>query len=216
MKTQIIIHSLLCLFIISCSSSKNTLVIPANGQYEVENPPFKNYNATLNKKTISDVDVKVISRETGEQIKGFGLGIAGEATIFVEEENKLVIKNNSNKKVKIKNVFNEVSRSSQTIDKESKSDPSITNASSTSTIYIDFNLRNNSTKSIPLIIPTVMNPNLSPVSNSGVSLKIGQEIFFKYKGKKRGLLTVTDDIKNGDVLDVAQLIKKRKKEIDSK
>ncbi len=79
--------------------------------------------------------------------------------------------------------------------------------------YASFTLRNNSAKSIPLNIPSVMNPNLSPFSNSGVSLKIGQEIFFYENKKKYLLLTVTPDLE-GDTLFVNDLIKTRKIELN--
>lgn len=79
--------------------------------------------------------------------------------------------------------------------------------------YYSFTLRNNSAKSIPLNIPTVMNPNLSPFSNSGVSLKEGQEIFFYENKKKYLLLTVTPDLE-GDTLYVNDLIKTRKVELN--
>ena len=82
--------------------------------------------------------------------------------------------------------------------------------------YISFTLRNNTKKSIPLIIPTVMNPNLSPLSNSGVDLKVGQKVLFKAKGKKQVLLVVSRNIKQGEVLDVAELLKERKKELGIK
>ena len=81
--------------------------------------------------------------------------------------------------------------------------------------YVNFTLRNTTTKSIPLWIPSVMNPNLSPLSNSGVTLKIGQKILFKYRGKKRILLVATADLK-GQTLDVGKLLKERKKEVDAK
>lgn len=69
----------------------------------------------------------------------------------------------------------------------------------------------NALRSIPLVIPGVMNPNLSPLSSSGVSLKIGQEIFFRQKGKETLLLVVSKDIKEGEQVNVALLIKKEKK-----
>ncbi len=78
--------------------------------------------------------------------------------------------------------------------------------------YVDFTLRNTTAKSIPLKIPGVMNPNLSPFSNSGVGLKIGQKIFFTNKGKKTLLLSVTEDLAD-QTLDVAKLIRERKKDI---
>jgi hypothetical protein len=57
--------------------------------------------------------------------------------------------------------------------------------------YYDFNFRNNSIKSVPLLIPGVMNPNLSPMSTSGISLKDGQEVFFFHNKRKYILLTVS-------------------------
>ncbi len=84
----------------------------------------------------------------------------------------------------------------------------------TSTDYVKFQLRNPSLKSIPLSIPGVMNPNLSPMSNSGVTLKVGQKILFRYNGKKRVLLIVDSSLE-GQVLNVSKLIQKRKKELDA-
>ena len=79
---------------------------------------------------------------------------------------------------------------------------------------IDFTFKNNSIKSIPLIIPGVMNPNLSPFSTSGVTLKMGQEVFFKNNGKKYLLFIVDDKNYKGQVLVINELIKKRKKELN--
>ncbi|MFY8214091.1 MAG: hypothetical protein ACOVKJ_06505 [Flavobacterium sp.] len=45
---------------------------------------------------------------------------------------------------------------------------------------------NGSFSSIPLVIPGVMNPNLSPLSNSGISLDVGQKfIFFPERQTKK-------------------------------
>lgn len=79
---------------------------------------------------------------------------------------------------------------------------------------VNFTLRNETLKSIPLVIPRVMNPNLSPKSNSGVGLEVGQEIFFFYKKKKHLLLTVSKDLE-GKVVKVGALIKKRTEEISA-
>ncbi len=73
---------------------------------------------------------------------------------------------------------------------------------------INFSLMNNSSKSIPLIIPGTMRPNLSPFSKSGVSLDPGQKIFFKYKGKRQ-LLLIVDSSYEGKKVKVAKLIKDR-------
>ena len=79
---------------------------------------------------------------------------------------------------------------------------------------IAFTFHNGSLKSIPLVIPSVMNPNLSPMSNSGVSLNIGQKVFFYPYGtaKKRELLfTVDESFQQDQVLEIDQLIEKRKR-----
>lgn len=80
--------------------------------------------------------------------------------------------------------------------------------------YISFTLENTTSKSIPLIIPNVMNPNLSPYSESGVKLQIGQKILFRQNGKKHVLLIVDKTIKDNSILNIAELLAKRKREIN--
>lgn len=82
---------------------------------------------------------------------------------------------------------------------------------------IPFTFHNSSLKSIPLIIPGVMNPNLSPQSDSGVNLNIGQKVWFKNKGRRYLLLEVTEDMRAEDNervrLDIAKLVRERRKEL---
>lgn len=90
---------------------------------------------------------------------------------------------------------------------------------STSSLFaqsIHFTFHNGSLKSIPLVIPSVMNPNLNPLSNSGVSLNVGQKVYFYPSGtsKKRALLfTVDDSFQQDQVLEIDAMIEKRKKEL---
>lgn len=90
---------------------------------------------------------------------------------------------------------------------------------STSSLYsqnIHFTFHNGSLKSIPLVIPSVMNPNLNPLSNSGVSLNVGQKVYFYPNGtsKKRELLfTVDESFQQDQVLEIDAMIEKRKKEL---
>jgi hypothetical protein len=75
------------------------------------------------------------------------------------------------------------------------------------TVHLTFH--NGSLKSIPLEIPGVMNPNLNPLSNSGVGLAYGQEVFYFINGDKRKkalLFVVGDQFKEGEVLEINQLI----------
>lgn len=71
---------------------------------------------------------------------------------------------------------------------------------------ISFTLKNASSKSIPLRIPGVMNPNLSPFSKSGVTLAIGQKVIYRIGGKSYLLLEVDDRIKSGEVIEVSELV----------
>lgn len=85
---------------------------------------------------------------------------------------------------------------------------------------IPFTFHNSSLKSIPLIIPGVMNPNLSPMSDSGVDLNIGQKVWFREKGKKHLLLEVTEELRAEDNsrvrLDIAKLLRSRREELGLK
>lgn len=81
---------------------------------------------------------------------------------------------------------------------------------------IHFTFHNGSLKSIPLVIPSVMNPNLNPLSNSGISLNVGQKVYFYPSGtsKKRELLfTVDDSFQQDQILEIDAMIEKRKKEL---
>ena len=69
-----------------------------------------------------------------------------------------------------------------------------------------FYLVNTTAQAIPLKIPGVMNPNLSPFSKSGVDLPIGQKILLSVAGKDLLLLTVSDSIPKGAQVNVADLI----------
>jgi len=80
---------------------------------------------------------------------------------------------------------------------------------------VSFTLKNNTVSSIPLIIPNVMNPNLSPFSSSGVTLDVGQKIFFKHRGRKYLLIEVSEEQRDQKVA-VEKLIKERKRELKLK
>ncbi|MEL6986688.1 MAG: hypothetical protein AAGK97_02570 [Bacteroidota bacterium] len=56
-----------------------------------------------------------------------------------------------------------------------------------------------------------MNPNLSPFSSSGVTLKLGQKIYYNKKGKKKLLLIVEESLAN-QKLNVPKRIREQEKE----
>jgi hypothetical protein len=73
---------------------------------------------------------------------------------------------------------------------------------------------NGSLKSIPLNIPGVMNPNLSPISDSGVTLEVGQKVFYfpnGKKGKKELLFELDNTFRKDTILQIDEIIKQKKK-----
>lgn len=198
MKTCItLIFSLFCTSFLVAQSNVN---VPAGESVVLRFSDHDAFEATLKNKGFKSVHVAVVSQDTKKQLRGFGLDKLGKAKVMVEGTSDLVLENKSNKDVVVN--VTDVPVSMDVFKKPKNA--------------VNFTLRNNSQKSIPLIIPTVMNPNLSPQSNSGVTLKMGQEIFFKAKGKKQVLLIVDDTIQEDDVIDVASLLSIRKKELGIK
>jgi len=81
---------------------------------------------------------------------------------------------------------------------------------------IPMTFHNGSFKSISLIIPGVMNPNLNPKSNSGMGLDVGQKVYFFPDGKKKKkevLFTVGATWKNDTILEIDQIVETRIKEL---
>ena len=180
-------------------SQSSTFSIPSNSSIELDDNNYDLngldiFGLNIKNKSLYTIGVRVENKITGEFTSGFGLGPLGKERIVINKDDVVIFSNNTQKSIKLKTTYFIPLEKNKFISKETKS--------------ISFTLNNSSLKSIPLIIPNVMNPNLSPQSNSGVDLKIGQEIFFKNKGKKILLLRVSDKIKDGEIIDVNELIKK--------
>jgi len=178
-------------------SAKEKIEIPAGKTVALTYEKFAKYSVKISNKSNKQIDVMVINPATDRQVSGFGLGPLGNAVLNVAEGNILKLKNSSSKDISVTLSF--VDR------KPSKPfKPGVD--------MVQFTLHNSSLKSIPLVIPNVMNPNLSPMSDSGVSLERGQKIYLKKGLSKVLLFTVDDGIKNGDKIDVAKLVLKLNEE----
>lgn len=194
MKTFILLYSLLFSSIIL--EEKGKIEIAAMKSVELTYPEFATYDVNLSNSSGTPVDVSVIDPISNKQVKGFGLGPFGNATLSVDQKHVLRLQNKSKRSTYISIDF--VAKTPDNYNPENAS-------------VVSFTLHNSSLKSIPLIIPNVMNPNLSPMSNSGVSLKMGQKIYYKKGLEKVVILTVDESIKPGDKIDVAKLIGDLKK-----
>ena len=171
-------------------NGQSMVEIPADSRVTIGYPDSENAALALKNKSSQGIDVATVNKVSGVQLSGFGLGPFGKATVAVPPLALLELHNSSDNAVRVSYEITQVAK--QVADKDEE--------------YIGFTLRNETLRSIPLIIPGVMNPNLSPQSNSGVRLKIGQEIKYKKGGKVRLLLVVDDSIKEGDVLFVGERI----------
>ncbi len=182
------------LFMVGCSSNWQTYQVPSNGTIDIPSSDYNTERAYIKNKGKNAIEVSVVDEDTGEKTSGFGLEKRGKADVIVPR----------NKVVKVNNPTSE----STTVSIKMKTE--VAQAVSSTAKYIKFTLVNDSNASIPLLIPSVMNPNLSPNSRSGVSLKVGQKILFRSKGKKHILLVVDDAIQNGDEIEVSALLEQRK------
>lgn len=170
---------------------QNTVEIPAGSRVQIGYPDNENLAITLRNQSGKPLDVATVNKVSGEQISGFGLGPLGKATVAVAPLGLLQVSNPGTKDVSVSY-------------KLTTAKPEVREEND---VYIDFTLRNETMQSIPLIIPGVMNPNLSPMSNSGVSLKVGQEVKYRKNGRTKVLFVVDESIAKGEVVLVGKLLK---------
>ena len=186
-----IFHLLLALLVSSPLLAQSTLTVPAQDRLQIRYPDRENLSVQLQNKSNKTINVSTVHAVSGTQISGFGLGARANATVGVGALGMLQIENPHSVDVEVYYTITE----SEPQKEETET-------------YISFTLRNETLKSIPLIIPGVMNPNLSPRSNSGVRLKVGQEINYRKGGRTRTLLTVDERIEEGDTVLVGALFDK--------
>lgn len=68
-----------------------------------------------------------------------------------------------------------------------------------------------------MVIPDVMNANLSLMSNSGDELNVGQVVYYSPKGKKgkrEMLFVVNENWKNDTILEIDAIIKEKVKKVN--
>jgi len=180
--------------------SQTNLTISPNQTLQLNYPAIEDLAIEIKNLSNQPLDIATIQTVSGEQLSGFGLAPKGSATVAVPSLGLLQISNNNASKAEIA-----INPMSLPAPKERPEDT-----------YINFTLRNETAQSIPLIIPGVMNPNLSPFSNSGVRLKIGQQINFRQGLKTYTLLTVSPAIEEGASLEIGALLKEKKIELGLK
>lgn len=171
--------------------------IESGSSLELSYEKFSTCIVEIKNKSTNAFEVLVEDARSEKWIKGFGLESKAKVTVDVKPEQVLILKNDSDTDIAVSLKFIERTAPSTAIEAGK---------------MVTFTLHNSSAKSIPLVIPSVMNPNLSPYSDSGVRLQMGQKIYYKIKGKKKLLLIVDDTIVDGAKIDVAKRIRTLEKE----
>ena len=152
---------------------------------------YKIYGLRLKNHSSAEIKVSIVSKISGKQVRGFGLAPKATVEAVIIESDSYAL-------------FTNLSDQTVSFSAEAKPKQASPIAKSDG---VNFTLRNNTFNSIPLIIPTVMNPNLSPKSNSGVYLKYGQKVYLRKGISRKLILTVDETIREGTVIDVDSIIK---------
>ena len=174
---------------------RSQLILPPKQIVQINYPLYQGFNVKIWNKSKFDLGVSARERKTDSLVKGFGLDSGSSAVLEVNKGLYLQFENRYLASLKVEYTLQ------KGVEGKKKSTKPLTPQRS-------FYLENNTAQSIPLRIPGVMNPNLSPFSRSGVDLPNGQKIFLDLNGKRILLLTVTDSIPHGARIDVANLINK--------
>jgi len=177
------------------SAERSQLIIPAKQIVQIDYPLYQGFNVKIWNKSKFELGVSARNKKTDTLVKGFGLDPRNSEVLEINKGLYLQFENRYLTPLKVEYTLK------KGIGGKKKSSKPLTPQRA-------FYLENNTAQSIPLLIPGVMNPNLSPFSRSGVDLPNGQEVFLNLNGKRILILTVTDSIPHGARIDVATLIEK--------
>ena len=92
---------LFSLLIVSCSSFKSGLTIPANQTFILGEYNDKNYSAQLKNKSNFTVIVKAIDKNSEAVTQSFGLGAKGKTKIYIGKNEIVYFENDNNADVKV-------------------------------------------------------------------------------------------------------------------
>ena len=169
---------------------KNILIIPPKNHVSLHLEESLPADILIKNKGMGKLAVSVNYAKNQRQISGFGLD--GSTT------GKILVKKNCVLQFKNENAFEKVVHFKVEDISKKKEQVAVRE--------INLELINKSSKSISLIIPGIMSPNLLPNSTSNVKLKIGQEIIFKKYLNKSIIYTVSEKNEDGDKIYINELI----------
>ena len=171
------------------------ILIPPKQIVQINYPLFRYYNLKIWNKSKFDLTISTHNYKNDSIFKKFVMEKGSSALLSISNGMYIQFENKYFANLKVEYIFQNGPST-----KKNKIKPL--------TPQRAFYLENNTAQRIPLRIPGIMNPSLSPFSRSGVNLKNGQKIYLDFNGKNILILNVTDSIKHGDRIDVGNLINK--------
>ena len=186
-----ILIGLLVMIFTGLSAQQAQIQLLGRQSIELDFVDYPLYGLKLKNSSSAEIEVSIISRVSNEQVRGFGL--APKSTVeevLIESDSYALFTNLSDDEA----LFS--------IEASPKVAAPVTESDG-----VSFTLRNNTLQSIPLVIPSVMNPNLSPKSNSGVYLRYGHKVYLRRGVSKKLILTVDETIREGALIDVDSIIR---------
>lgn len=193
MKNILALFYLVSLTAVAQKANRSELIIPPKQVVHIDYPLYQGFNVKIWNQSKYVVGVSARDKQTDTVRKSFGLD-KGSTTLF---------KVNKGMYLQFENRFLAPLKVSYTLRKGSTGNKKTTESI---TPQRAFYLENNTAQTLPLRIPGVMNPNLTPFSRSGVNLTNGQKVYLDLNGKRLLILTVTDSIPHGARIDLAFLI----------
>ena len=185
-----ILIGLLVMIFTGLSAQQAQIQLLGRQSIELDFVDYRFYALKLKNSSSAEIEVSIISRVSNEQVRGFGF--APKSTVeevLIESDSYALFTNLSDDEA----LFS--------IEASPKVAAPVTESDG-----VSFTLRNNTLQSIPLVIPSVMNPSLSPKSNSGVYLKYGRKVYLRRGVTKKLILTVDETIREGALIDVDSII----------
>ena len=169
---------------------KNILIIPPKNHVSIHLEESLPADILIKNKGMGKLAVSVNYATNQRQISGFGLDGRTTGKILVKKNCVLQFKNENNFEKMVLFKLEDINKIKEQV----------------AVREINLELINKSSKSISLIVPGVMSPNLLPNSTSNVKLKIGQEIIFKKNLNKSIIYTVSEKNEDGDKIYINELI----------
>lgn len=175
------------------SLQRSTIIVPPKQIVVLNYPLLKGYNIKIWNESNLDLGISARNQKTDSIHKSTLVAKKKQITFSVDHNQYLQLENRFFASLKIEYTI-------------SKGPPGGGKEKVPGTLNTGFYLVNNTKQILSIDIPGIISPKLTPYSKTGVDLPLGQQIFLKTPRQNLLIFTVTDTIRKGAHIDVADLI----------